>query len=76
MYDSNHAMDWSGARIVFRNSSEKQRLVVESCLIQQLPTLSLLPGASRVTKSIKDLILEYNNHILTDIPLNTLGNIT
>ena len=75
MYDSNHAMDWNRAKMVFKNSNEKQRLVVESCLIQHLPTLDLLPGASSVTKAIKDLILEHNIHILADIP-HTLGNIT
>ena len=54
MFNSNHAIEWDGAKLVYNNSSEKQRLVVESSLIQHLPTFNLLPGTCSVIKSVKD----------------------
>ena len=63
----NHAIDFNGAKMVFGSSNEKQRLVVESALILELPNFNLCKGASSINKASKDVILSKNKWILDNV---------
>ena len=63
----NHSIDFNGAKMVFESSNEKQRLVVESALILELPNFNLCKGASSINKASKDIILRKNKWILDNV---------
>ena len=75
MFDTNHALDWENSRFLYRNSNEKQRLVVESALIQHLPNFNLMHGTSSVNASTRELILKCNKYILNNLPQQTINYI-
>ena len=62
--DKNHAVDFDKARYVFRSAAVKQRLVVESALIQEIPNFNLCEGASSITSASMDVILICNKKIM------------
>ena len=62
--DKNHSVDFDKARYVFESGDIKQRLVVESALIQELPNFNLCEGASSITTASKDIILRCNKRIM------------
>ena len=75
-YNTLHSIDWQNSRMVFNSTNEKERLVVESCLIHQLNTFNLMPGASSVTRVSADIIVKNNSRILQNIPRNFIEGIT
>ena len=62
--DCNHAIDFDRARYVFESGDLKQRLVVESALILELPNFNLCEGTSSITSASKDVILRCNKKIM------------
>ena len=62
--DCDHAIDFDRARYVFESGDLKQRLVVESALILELPNFNLCEGASSITSASKDVILRCNKKIM------------
>ena len=75
MFDTNHALDWGNSKFIYRSSNEKQRLVVESTLIQHLPNFNLMQGTSSVNASTRELILKCNKFILNNLPQQTINSI-
>ena len=69
MHETNHAIKWEEADMVWKSGSEKRRLVVETALIQQTSNMNLTTGVSSVTPAASSLILKYQPGILEKMQL-------
>ena len=67
--DSNHAIDWGGAGLVYKSRDTNKRLVVESALIKTLPNFNNLGGVSSIDKASSSIILDCNKEILKGVPI-------
>ena len=60
MYDTDHPIDFGGASWVWRSGNERERLVVESALMREVPNFNIMAGASSVDAMCSKLLLKHN----------------
>ena len=60
MYDADHPIDFGGARWVWRSVNERERLVVESALMREVPNFNIMAGVSSVDAVCSKLVLRHN----------------
>ena len=63
MHEADHAIKWDKARMVYFSKNEKQRLVVESALLNRLENFNIMPGVCSVSSYVSKLILMANPDI-------------
>ena len=64
VYDTNHAINWEGSKLLFESKNLQNRLIVESALIKSVANFNTLPGVCSVDRSLSNLILKSNPSIL------------
>ena len=55
--NNNHAIDWEGAKLVYKCNSYFKRRIVESSLIATFPCFNLSEGHFKFNKTIRNLII-------------------
>lgn len=63
-FETLHAINWNGARLLYKSSDEFKRLCVESSLIMHVPNFNLTLGSSSIDKFSGKLILDSKPSIL------------
>ena len=63
-FETSHAINWNGARLVYKSPDEFKRLTVESSLIMHVPNFNLTLGSTSIDKFSGKLILNSKPSIL------------
>ena len=58
MRDYNHSINWGNSDVIFKSNDVYDRLIIESCLIESVDNMNMMPGSFKVDNIIKKNIFE------------------
>ena len=56
--DNDHRINWNETKMILKSKDIYERLIVESCLIDRINNMNLMPGFYKVDNIMKNKIFE------------------
>ena len=57
--DEGHEINWKDTKTLYKSNNVVERLIIESCLIDEIPNMNLNPGFYKVDNIMKHILLKY-----------------